>query len=186
MRYETGDDGSVNFDALKVGAERDICTPPAAGAGYTGLFDGTLESFTGWRRPAPARSAARPDCSLRSEGGLGLLWSPASGSQLQPQAGLEARKDDNGGVFVGFPNPGNDPNVAINQGYEIQIDESDDADCTTGSIYTFQGAGRGRRRAALKPVGQWNAYEIQVQGQNIKVFLNGVLVNDFTSTDPTG
>ena len=31
-------------------------------------------------------------------------------------------KDDNGGVFVGFPNPGNDPNVAINQGYEIQID----------------------------------------------------------------
>ena len=38
--------------------------------------------------------------------------------------------------------------------------------------------------AALKPWGQWNSYEIQVQGQNIKVLLNGVLVNDFTSIEP--
>ena len=52
----------------------------------------------------------------------------------------------------------------------------------TGSIYTFKGADREKVLAALKPLGQWNAYEIQVQGQNIKVLLNGVLVNDFTST----
>ena len=56
-------------------------------------------------------------------------------------------------------------------------------DRVTGSIYTFKGADREKVVAALKPLGQWNAYEIQVQGQNIKVFLNGVLVNDFTSTD---
>ena len=47
--YETGTDGNVNFDALKVGAEKDICAPATVEAGYTGLFDGTLESLTKWR-----------------------------------------------------------------------------------------------------------------------------------------
>jgi len=94
------------------------------------------------------------------------------------------KKDDNGGVFVGFPNPGNDPWVAVNQGYEIQIDESDELDRVTGSIYTFKGADRTKVVAALKPWGQWNAYEIRVQGNTIKIFLNGVEVNDWTTTDP--
>jgi hypothetical protein len=33
-------------------------------------------------------------------------------------------------------------------------------------------------------VGSWNSYEIRGVGQNIKVLLNGVLVDDFVSTDP--
>ena len=57
-------------------------------------------------------------------------------------------------------------------------------DRLTGSIYTFKGADRAAVLGALKPWGQWNSYEIQVQGQNIKVLLNGVLVNDFTSVEP--
>ena len=32
-------------------------------------------------------------------------------------------KGDNSGVFVRFPNPGNDPYVAVRYGYEIQIDD---------------------------------------------------------------
>ncbi|MDF2808156.1 MAG: hypothetical protein K0S43_3102, partial [Cellulosimicrobium sp.] len=93
-------------------------------------------------------------------------------------------KDDNGGVFVGFPNPGDDPWVAVNKGYEIQIDATDADDRTTGAVYTFQGADEAARDAALKPVGQWNAYDIRVEGDRIRIYLNDVLVNDFTSTDP--
>src|SRR5699024_10675128 len=94
-------------------------------------------------------------------------------------------KDDNGGVFVGFPNPGNDPWVAVNEGYEIQIDATDADDRTTGAIYTFQGADLEAVEAALNPVGSWNSYELVVEGEDtIKVYLNGVLVNDFTSDDP--
>src|SRR5690606_29332494 len=93
-------------------------------------------------------------------------------------------KDDNGGVFVGFPHPGDDPWVAVDQGYEIQIDATDADDRTTGAIYTFQGADLEAVAGALNPVGQWNAYDIRVEGDRIRVYLNDVLVNDFTSTDP--
>ncbi|ARX87657.1 glycosyl hydrolase [Streptomyces alboflavus] len=35
-----------------------------------------------------------------------------------------ADKDDNSGIFVGFP-PSDDPWTAVNNGYEIQIDATD-------------------------------------------------------------
>ena len=56
--------------------------------------------------------------------------------------------DDNSGVFVGgWPDPGNDPFVAVNQGYEVQIDATDDADSTTGAIYNFQAPNAAARDA---------------------------------------
>jgi hypothetical protein len=116
---------------------------------------------------------------------MGLLW--FTGQELGEYSlklDWKLVKDDNGGIFVGFPDPGNDPWVAVNQGYEIQVDASDEPDRTTGSIYTFQGADPEAVERALNPVGSWNSYEIRVVGQTIKVLLNGVLVNDFVSTDP--
>jgi hypothetical protein len=133
----------------------------------------------------PGSFGRQEDCSMRGVGGSGLNWFTAQefGSYTL-KLDWKLVKDDNSGIFVGFPNPGNDRNIAINQGYEIQVDESDVPDRLTGSIYTFKGADRAAVLSALKPWGQWNAYEIQVQGQNIKVLLNGVLVNDFTSVEP--
>jgi hypothetical protein len=72
----------------------------------------------------------------------------------------------------------------VNQGYEIQIDATDAADRTTGSIYTFRSADIAARDAALNPPGEWNTYELLVEGQRIRVYLNGSLINDFTNTDP--
>jgi len=46
----------------------------------------------------------------------------------------------------------------------------------TAAIYSFAGA----TSTPVKPLGEWNAYEITVQGQNYKVRLNGVDVTDFT------
>ena len=185
LRYETGTDGHVNLDALKVGEGQDICAPAEVEPGYTGLFDGTLESLTKWRLAGPGSWGRQADCSIRGEGGMGLLWyTQQEFGDYSLKLDWKLVKDDNSGVFVGFPNPGNDPWVAVDRGYEIQIDESDEIDRLTGSIYTFQSADRAKVLEVLKPHGQWNSYEIQVQGQNIKVFLNGALVNDFNSTDP--
>jgi len=81
---------------------------------------------------------------------------------------------DNSGVFVRFPNPGNDPWVAVNQGYEIQICGNDSDKLKTGSIYDIQ--------PALKPgmkVGEWNTYKIITAGDQIAVILNGKLINLF-------
>src|SRR5439155_13511630 len=38
--------------------------------------------------------------------------------------------------------------------------------------------------AALNPPGEWNTYELLVEGEHLQVFLNGVQINDFTNTDP--
>ncbi|MET0353370.1 MAG: family 16 glycoside hydrolase [Plantibacter flavus] len=185
LRYDEGDDGNVNLDVLSVGTATDICTPASIEDGYTGLFDGTLASFDEWRLAGPGSFGRQADCSLRTSGGLGLLWYEAQElTEYSLKLDWKLVKDDNGGIFVGFPNPGNDPWIAVNEGYEIQIDATDEDDRTTGAIYTFQGADLEARDAALNPVGQWNEYEIIVEGQTIKVILNGTLINDFVSTDP--
>jgi hypothetical protein len=184
LKYDEGDDGNMNFDVLSVGAA-DICAPAEIEDGYTSLFDGTLESFDDWRLAGAGSFGRLDDCSLRTSGGMGLLWYTAQEfGAYSLKLDWKLVDDHNGGVFVGFPNPGNDPWVAVNQGYEIQVDASDAADRTTGAIYTFQGADPDAVAGALNPVGEWNGYEIVVEGQSIKVLLNGTLVNDFTSTEP--
>ena len=90
--------------------------------------------------------------------------------------------DANSGVFVGFPAVGNDPFVAVERGYEIQIDPTDNPASTTGAIYSFQAADRARRDQALRPPGEWNTYEITVDAPRVVVRLNGVVVNRFVST----
>lgn len=91
--------------------------------------------------------------------------------------------DDNSGVFVGFPES-DDPWSAVNNGYEVQIDATDAPDRTTGSVYSFQSADVKKRDRALNPPGEWNTYEIRVEGEHLRIWLNGVKVNDFTNTDP--
>ncbi|MFF2521296.1 ThuA domain-containing protein [Streptomyces liangshanensis] len=151
-----------------------------AETGYTTLYNG---STTGWSQAGPG-SFTNSDATLTSTGGMGLYWYQAK------QYGAYSLKldwrmpgDDNSGVFVGFPSS-TDPNSAVNQGYEIQIDATDTADRTTGSVYGFKSADIAARDAALNPPGSWNTYEIRVEGERLQVFLNGTRINDFTNTDP--
>ncbi|MBD8078433.1 family 16 glycoside hydrolase [Cellulosimicrobium arenosum] len=186
IAYEEGDQGNINMDVLSIGENPDICTPADVEEGYTGLFDGTLASLDdGWRMAGPGGFGRQDDCSIRGEGGMGLLWYQEElGDSYSLKLDWKLVKDDNGGVFVGFPDPGNDPWVAVNEGYEIQVDATDADDRTTGAVYTFQGADLDAVDEALNPVGQWNAYDIRVEGDRIRIYLNDTLVNDFTSTDP--
>jgi hypothetical protein len=66
----------------------------------------------------------------------------------------------------------------------VQIDATDAADRTTGAVYTFKSADLAARDAALNPPGEWNTYELLVEGERLQVFLNGTKINDFTNTDP--
>ncbi|ASR34964.1 glucose dehydrogenase [Prauserella marina] len=160
------------------------CEPGQPQEGYSMLFDGTEDSMASWNQAGPGSFEFQDDCTIRSTGGMGLYWFEQEFSAYSLKLDWKMAGDDNSGVFVGFPDPGDDPWVAVNEGYEIQIDATDADDRTTGSIYTFQSADIEARDAALNPPGEWNAYEIVVQGQTIKVYLNDVLINDFVSTDP--
>jgi type 1 glutamine amidotransferase len=168
--------GGIRYAAKRAQAD---CRPET---GYTALYNGAT---TGWSQAGPG-GFTNSDATLSSTGGLGLFWYSAKqyGTSYSLKADFRITGDSNSGVYVGFPNPGNDPNIAINQGYEIQIDATDTPDHTTGAIYNFQSANIAARDAALNPPGAWNTYEILVEGQRIRVYLNGSLINDFTNTDP--
>ncbi|MFI8850988.1 ThuA domain-containing protein [Streptomyces sp. 891-h] len=169
------------------GAAQADCRPEN---GYTPLYDGTADGpgLEGWRQAGPGSFEESPDGTLTTRGGMGLLWYAAREFTSSYSLKLDwkmasADGDDNSGVFVGFP-ASDDPWSAVEKGYEIQIDATDVDEKTTGAVYGFQSADLAARDAALNPPGEWNTYEIRVEGERLRVHLNGVLINDYTNTDP--
>jgi type 1 glutamine amidotransferase len=166
--------GGIRYAANRTKAD---CRPEN---GYTTLYNGTT---TGWSQAGPG-GFTNSDATLTSSGGMGLLWySTKEFRSYSLKLDWRMAGDDNSGVFIGFP-PSSDPNTAINQGYEVQIDATDAADRTTGAVYGFKSADIAARDAALNPPGEWNTYELLVEGERVQVLLNGVRINDFTNTDP--
>ncbi|MEV5608632.1 ThuA domain-containing protein [Streptomyces sp. NPDC052225] len=151
--------------------------------GYRKIFNG--ETLDGWKQAGPGSfTVDKATGTLHTTGGMGLLWYQAKElSSYSLKLDWKMQGDDNSGVFVGFP-ASDDPWSAVNKGYEVQIDATDAPDRTTGAVYSFQSADLAARDAALRPPGEWNQYEIRVEGERLQVFLNGVKVNDFTNTDP--
>ncbi|MFF0569498.1 ThuA domain-containing protein [Streptomyces sp. NPDC004041] len=148
---------------------------------YRPIFNG--KTLQGWKQAGPGRFSVS-DGALHSEGGMGLLTYQAKElTSYSLKLDWKVAGDDNSGVFVGYPES-DDPWSAVDNGYEIQIDATDTADRTTGAVYTFKSANIKARDRVLRPPGQWNSYEIKVQGERLRVFLNGVKINDFTNTDP--
>ncbi|SCF14012.1 Type 1 glutamine amidotransferase (GATase1) [Micromonospora haikouensis] len=166
--------GGIRYAAGRAKAD---CRPET---GYSNLYNG---STTGWSQAGPG-SFSNSDATLTSIGGMGLYWYSAKQfTNYSLKLDWRMSGDDNSGVFIGFP-PSTAPWSAVDNGYEIQIDATDAADRTTGAVYTFQSADLAARDAALNPPGEWNTYELLVEGERLQVFLNGRKINDFTNTDP--
>jgi choline dehydrogenase-like flavoprotein len=149
--------------------------PNSSNPGNFIVVDGTLESV--------------PDGN-----DLGLYWytEPLPTDFILKLEWLRWGDRDNSGVFIRFPKPdskgyNNTAYVGVNFGFEVQIDEyaqpNGDPKSKTGAIYSFAAP---QNRSSILPAGQWQEFEIRVQGQNYTVLLNGVQVNTFTFTgDPT-
>ncbi|GAA3684702.1 type 1 glutamine amidotransferase [Lentzea atacamensis] len=166
--------GGIRYAANRTKAD---CRPET---GYTTLYNG---STTGWTQAGPG-GFTNSDATLTSSGGMGMLWYSAKEFRSYSLK-LDWRMpgDDNSGVVLGFP-AGSTPDSALSNGYEVQIDATDTADKTTGAIYGVKAPDTAARDAALNPPGEWNTYELLVEGERLQVFLNGVKINDFTNTDP--
>ncbi|MDX3519143.1 ThuA domain-containing protein [Streptomyces scabiei] len=166
--------GGIRYAAGRTKAD---CRPET---GYTSLYNG---STTGWSQAGPG-GFTNADATLASHGGLGMLWYSAKQfTNYSLKLDWKMPGDDNSGVIVGFP-PGSDPQSALDHGYEVQIDATDAPDRTTGSIYAVKAPDTAARDAALNPPGEWNTFEVLVEGARLQVWLNGVKINDFTDTDP--
>ena len=144
------------------------------------LTDGS--HLEGWQMAGPGNFVIE-DNSLMATGGMGLLWY-SNESFEDFELSLEwkvASAANNSGVFVRFPNPGNDPWVAVNKGYEIQICDTAAEKHNTGSVYSFKAPSA----IPTKPVGEWNIMIIQVVGQEYVVKVNGTEVCRYTGDRST-
>lgn len=140
------------------------------------LFDGS--GTQGWRMAGPG-GFAFVDGALQSRGGMGLLWyAERRFSDFVLDVDWQVgRVEDNSGVFVRFPDPGDDPWVAVHEGYEIQIhDTADEPIHQTGGVYSFAAPST----VASNPPGSWNHFAIECIGQTYRVVLNGLAVTQFT------
>lgn len=149
---------------------------PATERGFKRIFDG--KSLEGWKQSGPGRLSLLSDGSILTEGGMGMLWyarEPYKDFILKVDWKAQ-RPEANAGVFVRFPDPGDDPWVAVNKGYELQINDSADALHRTGAVYTFAPS----TFTPTRPYGAWNTMEIRVVGQQYTVKVNGRQVSQYT------
>jgi len=151
----------------------------AAEAGFVPLL--AAQALKHWRQCGPGRFVVTNRVAT-GEGGMGLWWyaaRPFTNFVLRGEFRQEQQIADSG-VFVRFPDPGNDPWIAVNHGHELEIGDPSPQDPTwrTGSIYPFQAS----TKANTKPPGQWNTFELVCLGHTYTVRINGEIVT--TWTDP--
>lgn len=173
--------------------------------GYTPIFNGTADSLRSWAQAPSGSFGIQPDGSLRTAGGLGMLYYTQQqfgdfSLKLQFRDMAPEGSRANSGVFTRFPDPripldqrpagscgtiGSARTsaawVAINCGHEIQLYDGETGEVQkTGSIYNFDPLSLSQAR--VTPKGQWNDYEIRVVGQHYTIVRNGVVINEFDNT----
>jgi choline dehydrogenase-like flavoprotein len=198
--------------------------PPApVETGFRYLFDGTAKStevFSKWLRAGSGNFSLVGRSLVAQPGnGIGLLYYAAEQYDdftLRLDFCLphpRGNSNDNSGVFVRFRDPrkpvlpgtpgpdvpGNLATVAVDTGYEIQIDEEARGDTRkgepdgfaynrTGAIYKVKGIGTAvgqqnyRNNQKLAP-GVWHRFEIAVTDRTYEVMLDGQIATKF-SADP--
>lgn len=200
--------------------------PPPAEAGFTNLFDGTQKPatfFSEWLMAGGGGFKIVGRSLVAQPGnGIGLLYyTPKQYDNFTLRLDFclphpHGNNNDNSGVFVRFRDPrkavvpgtpgpdvpGNPATVAVDTGYEIQIDEEARGDTRksepdglffnrTGAIYKVKtlGIAPGQQNYTnnqnLAP-GIWHSYEIIVTDRTYVVKLNGQPATKFTAdqTDP--
>jgi Domain of Unknown Function (DUF1080) len=145
---------------------------------FVKLFDG--KTFDGWNMAGKGKFLIiESEKALLTQGGMGLLWYYKRKFKdfILTLEWKVSNRTDNSGVFVRFPNPFTDPNIAIDYGYEIQIDEMGSPNGNpihrTGAIYNYKGPSSNTKSLSNHlEVGKWNTFEIVVKQQSYSVILN--------------
>ncbi|MEO3779414.1 ThuA domain-containing protein [Micromonospora sp. B11E3] len=174
-------------------------------AGYRAIFDGTAGSLADWRQAPGGSFALRSDGSMRTSGGLGMLWYAKDefadfSLRLQFRDVSPEGTYANSGAFIRFPDPrtplddrpagscgtvgsarSSQAWVAIYCGHEIQLYDGPTGEPQkTGSVYNFDP--NSLDQAGVTPKGRWNDYEIRAVGQHYTIIRNGVVINEFDNT----
>ena len=170
----------LNFDAVQVGgATPETCAARPASPGYRSLYDGTFASFDAWRKAGGGGFGRQTaDCSIQTFRGRGAEW--LTEQQTAPYtlqlAWRRQAADDESSVYLASTSRGGADPVG---GFRIPIGADTGAIVPTGG--TARPADQTAVAGALRPVGQWNTYQLQVSSTRVRVYLNGTLVNTYDS-----
>ena len=146
------------------------------------LFNG--KDLSGWEQVGPGEFVVENGV-LKTVGGMGMIYYPAEkfGNVIIRVVYNVKDNDCNSGVFIRIPDKPSDEWVAVNKGYEVQIDNGTrhvggDYHCT-GVLYSLTKA----KAHPQKNPGEWNTMEITLDGPRTIVYVNDELVTDFTEGD---
>jgi|RhiMetdeSRZDD1v2_1073273.scaffolds.fasta_scaffold732693_2 3-keto-disaccharide hydrolase len=149
---------------------------------FVKLFDG--KTLDGWKMAGKGNFLIiESQKALLTQGGMGLLWYYKKKFRdfILTLEWKVSKISDNSGIFVRFPNPFTDPNIAIEYGYEIQIDDIGSPDGhsihRTGAIYNHKGPSPKKQSLSKQlATGRWNIFEIIVIQQSYSVTLNKIKI----------
>ena len=149
--------------------------PDASGDGFVSLYNG--KDLSGWEVKEGQRKVWQANGELLSCARGGWLRTSKMYSDFVLKMEYRIRPDGNGGVGLRIPAKGNPAHA----GMKIAIVDDDSLvnkdlppQRSTGAIYDQAPA----RAGASKAAGEWNAYEITCLGPQVKVVLNGEVIND--------
>ena len=145
------------------------------GSQWRALFDG--KGTQGWEMVGPGELKLE-NGELVTYDGMGMLWygrEKLGNCEIRVVFKLN-RADDNSGVFVRIPERPQTPWDAVNKGYEIQIDNTENEWHRTGCLYSLTKA----RAFASPKVGEWSTMLITLDRKRTIVKVDGQLVTDFT------
>lgn len=148
----------------------------AAGAvdaeGFTPIFDGT---WANWRAGERPDSWTIVNGAFRANGDRSHLYyygPQAPFKDFELKVDVKTEPGSNGGIYIhtkyqdeGWPWGG----------YEIQVNNTHTDWRKTGSVYAVQDV-----KEQFAKDNEWWTQHIVVKGNNIKVYINGKLINDFT------
>ncbi len=161
---------ALSLFAILIGLQghRGAAAESTAEAGFVRLFDG--KTLDGWHLMNGAAFVAE-DGVIKLNGGRGWLRSDKEYSDFVLRLELRFMKPrQDGGVFLRASEEGNG---WPSRRYEVQSENSPRMAKVFGANYDLNVE---LAQKVLKPIEEWNEYEIKLVGANLEVRLNGELV----------
>ena len=177
---ELPDDAGVYFQSDARGIA--TLTPQGEDAGWHALFDG--KSLAGWRAEGDGSGYRVKDGVLEflTRGNSPHLATEADYRDFQLRLDFKVARAANSGLFLRAARDGTNPAFS---GCEIQILDDFHWEEDTGTkLLPYQHTGglygslANTKPAALRPLGEWNTYDVTFHGSRIVAYLNGALLYD--------
>lgn len=148
---------------------------PSVEEGFVSLFDG--KTLQGWK--ASDGYKVEDGKLVCIQGGRGNLLTEKEYGDFVLRFEVRLTPGANNGLGIRCPLR-LDGNLHID-GIELQIIDDSAEKYSSLQPYQYHGSVYGvvaAKRGSLKPVGEWNAQEVTVQGRRIKVVVNGTTIVD--------